>query len=397
MPASHAEALSAPALRSGSPAMHTHSPHPWLFSLVLALLIGALGALIEVHLTRPLPTPPVLLIAPITKGAVVGAVRAAGILKPVSQTVVAQAVDGRLVAIEVAPGDTVRAGQIIARVDALATGAALADAEARAVGAEASNLEAQIVMGRLMRLLGMDRGREAPALDADDEEKLAVAQLRVQRTDATLRAREADVRVAQDRLRRAVIRAPLSGVVVGRHAEPGALLAGGSPVVTIAADPSHLHAVVYVAETEISRLRPGQRARLTVPGLPGRGFVGQLETVGALEPRAGEPSRAAVTVAVENAAGDLKAGMSAALQIETSSKPGAFRVPLAALQFSPGFGQGSGSDEEPAIWLGSAYENLRRIPVELRSNDGRFAEVSAPELMEGAAVVVGYAATRAAP
>jgi HlyD family secretion protein len=362
----------------------------WLLGILLAVLMGMVGALLEVTRQRPVAPPPVLMVAPITKGAVVGSIRAAGTVRPVQQTLVTQALGARLLDVAVSPGDVVRHGQLLAHVDPLAARATLADAESRAVAAETASLEAELMLARLMRAGGTAES-DTPSSGGDD--KLVVAQARLARAAAALRARDSELRVAEARLKQAVLRAPVDGVVIAQHAEAGATLAPGAAVFTLAAELERLQVIAYVSEAELGRVRLGQRARFTVPSAPGRQFMGEVQRIGAIEARAAEPARVAVAIAVRNAANELKPGMTAAVQIEAGSGPGGFRVPVAALQFSPS--GGGNLDGEPALWLMGAQEgSLRRVAVEVRNSDGAFVEVSAPELREGAGVVVGYATTR---
>jgi len=137
-------------------------------------------------------------------------------------------------------------------------------------------------------------------------------------------------------------------------------------------------------EPALAQLAAGQSARFTVPAHPGRTFEARVARIGPLR----SEGRFPVTLEVANDAGTLAAGMSAAVEIDTGRPGPVYRVPVAALAFSPAAaGQG-----EPAIWLGDARgHGLARTPVEVGASDGVQAEVRAAGLAEGAMVAVGFA------
>jgi len=79
--------------------------------------------------------------------------------------------------------------------------------------------------------------------------------------------------LAETRLSQAVLAAPLTGVVLAKHAEPGELLAAGSPVITL----GRLDEVWvrgYIPETQLGRIKLGQQATVTSDTWKGRSYRG---------------------------------------------------------------------------------------------------------------------------
>lgn len=114
-----------------------------------------------------------------------------------------------------------------------------------------------------------------------------------------------------------VLVAPAAGVVLGRYAEPGELLAAGVPVVSLG-DPARLWVRVYVGPTVLTGLRIGQPVKATIDGVPGKEFTGtivQIATRAEFTPRVAltEQERAdllfGVKVALDDKSGALKAGL----------------------------------------------------------------------------------------
>jgi HlyD family secretion protein len=75
-----------------------------------------------------------------------------------------------------------------------------------------------------------------------------------------------------------VLVAPIAGVVMGRHAEPGEVLAPGTPVVTLG-EIARPYVTVYLPEGALARVRVGAAAVGRLDGLPGRAFPGRVTAV----------------------------------------------------------------------------------------------------------------------
>jgi len=104
------------------------------------------------------------------------------------------------------------------------------------------------------------------------------------RPDAVRQARArvdvsaAGVSLAETRLAQAVLTAPMAGLVLAKHAEPGEMLAAGAPVVTVARmDEVWLRG--YIPEAEVGLVAIGQRARVTADAWPGRILEGRVSFI----------------------------------------------------------------------------------------------------------------------
>lgn len=120
------------------------------------------------------------------------------------------------------------------------------------------------------------------------------------------------------------IAAPASGVVRSIVTRPGEVAAPGATLLTLA-DTRSVFLTVYVPETEIGRVRLGQKASVTVDSFPGRVFEGQISHIAdraEFTPRhvSTKEERVnlvfAVEVRIENADGSLKPGMPADVTLD---------------------------------------------------------------------------------
>jgi len=282
---------------------------------------------------------------------------------------VAPQVPGRVIAVNVEEGQTVRAGDTLAIVIQSTTRADVAAQEARVRAAEASLREARA--GALPREIqraeaelrrseaeavraGQDlerikplvaAGAESPqSLDAATAEAAtALARRDVAREEVQLlregtRRERVDLARAELASARAtlaaatavagdlVLTAPVSGTVLSRNAEPGEMLSSGQSVLTLG-ETGATYTRVYVPTRELPSVRTGQAATAHLDGFPDRPFKGRVV---AISPTAEFTPRIALTekeradlvfgvkVALEDTTGMLKAGLPATVEIHSA-------------------------------------------------------------------------------
>lgn len=147
--------------------------------------------------------------------------------------------------------------------------AALDQARARLASANAG-------IGNAAGNLETAEGRLQAALTAPQQVKAALAQVDV----AKARVAQAEVSVSQAELNLTyiVVKAPLDGIVSRRTVEVGQTVDPARPLLAV----TRLEDVWVVAnfkEDQLGAMRPGQPARVTIDGLPGRVLTGKLESL----------------------------------------------------------------------------------------------------------------------
>ena len=168
-------------------------------------------------------------------------------------------------------------------------------------------------------------GRDASAAavrEAEQHLRLVKAGPRpdaVRQSRARVAALSAGRAQAETRLSQAVLNAPLSGLVLAKHAEPGEMLAAGAPVVTVARmDEVWLRG--YIPETELGRVKVGQSARVSIDNWPGRVFEGRVSFISSeaeFTPKNVQTEKERVKlvyrikITLPNPKGELKPGMPA--------------------------------------------------------------------------------------
>jgi RND family efflux transporter MFP subunit len=189
--------------------------------------------------------------------------------RPVAQTVAVEAtveavkqatlgsqVAGRIVELPVKAGDTVRAGQVLARIDARAADAAVAASRSQLAEAEANLANAKRVHERNKALAAQKFVSQAAVDQSESAYQAALAQVEAVRANAGSAA------VARDWT---TIVAPYAGVVGETLAEMGDMATPGKPIVTVF-DPREMRAVASVPQATLAKAKlDGARVDLPAP------------------------------------------------------------------------------------------------------------------------------------
>lgn len=224
-----------------------------------------------------------------------------------------QAVQNEIDGLAAANAQVANAEAALQRVRDGATTDQLAGARAQVASAQA-NLE---------RLRGEQRqGSIASAQAGLQAAQANLARVLADPTQATLagalaqvRAAEAAVEAARLNLEKATLTAPFAGIVsiVGIDEGDSVTGAPGIPAVQIV-DVSELRVTVSIADTDVARVREGQRAEVTVDALAGTPFSGVVTYIAPTATVVGTIRTFVVRITLDDQSG-LRAGMSARVRI----------------------------------------------------------------------------------
>jgi len=205
---------------------------------------------------------------------------ASGYIVARRRATVSSKVTGKVVEVRLEEGQRVEAGEIIARLDDSNWKAALAQSNAQLQQAQASLVSAQTAYEDAKPIFERNEQQKAAAvisLQSFDEARAQfnVAHNNLLVSESALEAAHAGVAVAQRSLDDTVIRAPFSGVVTEKAAQPGEMVspvsAGGgftrTGIGTIV-DMDSLEVEVDVSENFINRVRPQQPVVIKLNAYP---------------------------------------------------------------------------------------------------------------------------------
>jgi RND family efflux transporter MFP subunit len=240
-------------------------------------------------------------------------------LEPLWSADISPKVDGRIDKLFVDEGDIVKAGALIATLDANELAAQVIQAEGSLYSAQANLEQANLDLKRT-EALAKQGAVSMQALDtARIKRDLAVGQLR---------SAEGNLTLLRARLDNANIVAPRDGIVTKRYLQAGYYAKTGSPIVTIA-DTGSLLAKAAVGEGQITELSVGAPVILKVNALGDKTFTG---TVTRVSPAAALPARTfTAEVTVANTDGLLKTGMFAKVEAGGQVRKNALVIPEVAL------------------------------------------------------------------
>ncbi len=221
-----------------------------------------------------------------------------GTLEARVKTQVSARIQERLAEVLVDQGDTVKKGQLLAKLDdaelrqqvAIAQASfAAAKQTAQRVEADLARSEAVLAQARLdeKRLKGLLASSAVSQTDADKAaEALKVAEADLKRSNAAIAEAQGLVLVAektmlhrQEQLAFTQITAPYDGLIIRRDREPGEMLVPGATLMElISLDELWIRA--WVDETEMSKLAPGQKARVVFRSEPQKNYPGTVSRLG---------------------------------------------------------------------------------------------------------------------
>ena len=112
------------------------------------------------------------------------------------------------------------------------------------------------------------------------QQTVSVKTAELARTEAQLKAAQADLAVTELNLEHCVVRAPIDGVVSKRSVEVGQIVQSGQPLLALV-PLNDVWVVANFKETQLTRIRPGQRAEVRVDSHPGVAFTGTVNSISA--------------------------------------------------------------------------------------------------------------------
>jgi HlyD family secretion protein len=299
--------------------------------------------------------------------------------------------------------DSVKQGQVLMELDA-----SLFQAQAKQSEANVANAEAALELASANAT--RSRGLYAQEYVSKQELDQATQALKSARAQVALARAQAE----KDRtnLSYAIIRSPVSGVVVAREVDVGQTVAASFQTPTlfkIAQDLKQMQIDSSFAEADIGTIRGGQPVRFTVDAFPNRSFNAAVRQVRLNPTTQQNVVTYNVVVAVDNPEQILMPGMTAYVNVVVAERKNVLLIPNAALRFKPqeaaekpakrngnGRGQGRGKskskDDKQEGASGTVYvlagKELKAVKVKTGITDNRVTEVVAGDLKDGDEVVV---------
>lgn len=241
-----------------------------------------------------------------------------GSLEPDEQAVVRAEVAGAVLETYAEPGQRVRRGQLLARLDDTALREQALSAKSAVATADNANQIAQRNLQRSEALL------KAGAIADRDLENARNAAMAAQTQFDNAKAMDVN---AQKTLDKTQVTAPFDGVVSARNVSGGDYMSPGGAMFSLV-NPATMRLEASVPAQEMAEVKVGMPVQFEVTGYPGRRFTGRITRV---NPTADPATRQVAIVArIPNGGNSLVGGLFAEGRVSTESRESTV-VPLSAV------------------------------------------------------------------
>lgn len=255
------------------------------FAAVL-IAVAATGVVAASHLAENSSKTSSYITTPVTIGDLREEVLASGTLKPVRLTAVGAQVSGRITALNVRVGDSVKAGDAIAQIDPVTKQNDLRTSEASLKNYRAQKLEKEATLALADANLARQQttfAQHATSRGDFDSAEATARQTRAQiaALEALIVGAEASVETARVNLEYTRITAPIDGTVLAVVVQEGQTVNAvqSAPTIVVLGQLDTMTVRVEISEADIVKVRPGQPLYFTILGDQDHRYDARLEQI----------------------------------------------------------------------------------------------------------------------
>ena len=233
-----------------------------------------------------------------------------GNFEPYREAKIGAELPGKVTSVSVEEGDHVKKDQELIRLDD-----ALIRHQLEGINVKIEGLEADV-----------ERFEVLAAADA-------IQGVQLEKTQLALKGAHTEKKTIEEKLNKAVIRAPFDAVVTAKMTEIGAFAGPGMPLLQVT-DISRLKLTIQVAETDLAAFRQGQGHPIYVKALQQEPFSGTLTMIGS---KANMANSFPIKFLVQNTPDQkLKAGMFGEVRMQNEETTPQITVPASAVMLADG-------------------------------------------------------------
>lgn len=288
--------------------------HKWW--LVLLVLVAAGGYYAYGYLQEQNKPKPVGRQVKVELGDIVAVVSATGTISPVDNINVSSKITGLITEVKVAENQHVKANDTLIVLDSSKYRAQLAQASARLANAEAN----------------YERARKMTQAGGYSRQQMDAARMDYE-------VAKASYDDAVSNLEDTVIKAPISGMVIGKPIPAGQTVSPGisNPMVLLTiADLAKMQIEALVDESDIGKIKLGQNVSFTVDAYPEKTFAGKVATISNKANIQQNVVYYGVLIDVESPEGLLKPTMTARVSVHIGERKNVLIVPTLAIKDNRG-------------------------------------------------------------
>jgi macrolide-specific efflux system membrane fusion protein len=339
----------------------------WVISGALVVAVALVGGNILYNTQTAKAATPNYITGIVRTGTVEKSVSASGTIQPLNEYDLSSSSGGKVTEIDVKVGDSVKAGQVLAKLDP-------SQAQEQLDTAEANLIQAQTKV---------DQGGSNSANLESAQLQLSAAQIAYNSAEAAL----ADT----------TIKAPAAGIITAINGQAnlsssssqsssnGSGSQGSSALITMIGTSDTMQVVVPVNQVDIGKVSVGQSANITLDAYQGQTFSGKVTQVSPTGTSQSGVTTFDVTINVTNENNEMKSGMSANVTIIIAQKQNVLTIPSSAVHTN-------GSTETVSLLKSGSTTPVTQT-IQTGLDDGKNVEVT-QGLQAGERVVIGIRSTQ---
>lgn len=350
----------------------------------------------------------------VVRGDLTVMVTATGTVQPIAQVDVSTAISGIVRKVNVDYNSPVVRGDVLAELDTDTLEATAAAARARLVVAEANVAKAKAAheasVTTYERQASLyNKGFMSAQTLQDTQLAMNANAAALKAADAEVLVAQADLKLSETNLAKALITSPIDGVVLTRNIDEGSTVAASlqAPVLfSIAGDLRQMEVQVDVDEADIGKVAVDQEATFSVDAYPNRSFPAVITNIRFVSETINNVVTYKALLKVDNEQLLLRPGMTATAEIVVDRVGGALLAPNAGLLYTPpattessGFlgifrppNMGAVTTNEVPSGSRTIWVMRDKVPtevaVETGATDGQRTQILSGEIAEGDEVIV---------
>lgn len=319
-------------------------PQSYIYFVLFLLLVGC-GGYVFYQYKTPKKIIRYVTVSP-TRGNLANEISATGTLNPLNEVQIGSQVSGKIEELFVDTNDSVKKGQILAKIDDRKILQELERQKAQLDGAKAQLLSLQSTLKdkkwqfqRLQKLHKQSGGKYPSFADVQNAQvAYEVAGAEVMSKKAHIQEILTYIQIAQIDYKNTIITSPIDGIVLVRSVDVGQTVAASfsaPELFKIAQNLKDMKLVVKIAESDIGKIRLGQKVSFSVDAYPSRVFEAWVNKINYGSSVVDNIVSYEISIDVENEDLLLRPGMSATANIQVEDIQNALLLPVEALYFSP--------------------------------------------------------------
>jgi HlyD family secretion protein len=273
-------------------------------------------------------------------------ISASGSVRPKRKVDISASTIGKVTRVAVKEGEVVRKGQFLLQIDPVELETTVARIRAmleavksneKQAAAQAEQAKNDYERARTLLEGGHRTMQEVEAAKTNDD----VADARLEAVKQEVAQYRANLESAEHSLKEVTIVSPMSGIVTRRNVEEGEIAIMGTlnnlgTVLLTIADLSTIETEIEVDETEVTHMKIGDRAKVTLDAFPDTSFTGEVTEIGNSPIVSGASAAQQgvdfkVVVTLHGTIPNVRPGLSADAEITVAEAKGALTIPIQSL------------------------------------------------------------------